>query len=273
MQALDCRGCGWAFALIFIIAGLGGCHAKNPGSAPGRSPQAKVTVRDISGQVAQAIEQGDLDVLHKHESTLHDLGVQWGPAENVYPVLTLACRLGSAEVVKVLLDAGCPVNVANRDGETPLGSALNRTRARLSVDIVEMLLDKGAPAAGAVYEDGTTALHLAALKRSPTLVELLLKRGSDVGARDGYGQSVLHIAIGAGDPAVVRLVLEPAVAKGLSTSERRRALGAADQLAKDAEARLRAGDTRSGDPTSRMADAKAVQELVSDRLGQGGDPK
>jgi len=53
--------------------------------------------------------------------------------------LHFACRDGYIEIVSLLIQSGCDINVQNRDGITPLNTAcLNR-----HVKIVSLLLQKG----------------------------------------------------------------------------------------------------------------------------------
>lgn len=63
-------------------------------------------------------------------------------------------------------------------------------------DVVTLLLDHGIDAGARNPKDGDTALHIAAYRGNPALVELLLKRGAPVNVTDGvYGTPPLVWAL------------------------------------------------------------------------------
>ena len=97
----------------------------------------------------------------------------------------------SSEVMALLLDEGANVNLAagsgyvGRGSYTPLHTAVANGR---EVEIVRLLLDRGADI-DAKDGDGETPLHLAG---EAELIRLLLDRGADPNARDDAGQTPLH---------------------------------------------------------------------------------
>ncbi len=91
-----------------------------------------------------------------------------------WPALHLAAWSGSPRVVRVLLDAGVPVDQAAREP-------------------------------GQVR--GATALHLAAVQGHTAVAELLLERGADPGRRDEAGWTALHQACAAGRIGLVKALL------------------------------------------------------------------
>ncbi len=102
-----------------------------------------------------------------------DLGVRYSLANG--NILYFATQVASAEIVKLLVDAGADVNAADKDGFTPLMSAAGR----MDADIVNCLLEHGADFR-LKSRAGFTALGLANRRgRSNRLViELLTKAGA-----------------------------------------------------------------------------------------------
>jgi ankyrin repeat protein len=90
-------------------------------------------------------------------------------AENVEALLA-AAKAGDTKGVQTLLDAGTPVNGANKSDET--------------------------------------ALHFAVEARNGKLVELLLKAGADVNARNSYGRSPLWEAAGGRDLKIIERLIK-----------------------------------------------------------------
>jgi ankyrin repeat protein len=81
-------------------------------------------------------------------------------------------------------------------------------------DLLESLLQDDATSATASNRDGMTPVHVLALEsmfqheRAARAIEMLLKRGADVNAKDLRGHTPLHIACGAPTPGrVVRVLL------------------------------------------------------------------
>ena len=79
--------------------------------------------------------------------------------------------------------------------------------------MVQRLLDKGADFAGK-DRFGETALSSAAMKGHETVVELLLEKGADVDAGDGFiNHTPLFVAAWSGHEAVVKLLLKKGAEK------------------------------------------------------------
>jgi ankyrin repeat protein len=102
--------------------------------------------------------------------------------------LHYAALYGSAESVKVLLEAGAQTEVRNVGDVTPL------IYAATDLAKVKLLLAKGADVK-AVSKQGRTALHLAVASADGLAVaRMLLAKGADVNAADGLGQTPLLCA-------------------------------------------------------------------------------
>lgn len=99
------------------------------------------------------------------------------------PVVSHAIRgKGDLRVVRLLVDTGADVNVADAAGETPLMSALRLDRR---LPLLNYLIDVGAHV-NAVNQKGECALHFAVMATHPQLgaeraeyARLLLERGAD----------------------------------------------------------------------------------------------
>jgi len=96
-----------------------------------------------------------------------------------------SCRIGFLEAVKLYIEkVGCPTEVKNSLGQTPLMAACEHQR----VDVVEFLLSKGASInASDVWL--TTPLHYAHMSGCNQLVALLQEKGADSTRRDYWGRT------------------------------------------------------------------------------------
>lgn len=100
--------------------------------------------------------------------------------------LMLATIMGHAEVARLLLEAGAPVN---HSGWTPLIYAAARNRT----DIARLLIAKGADL-NAASDNGTTALMMAAREGHLQILLLLLEHGADARYVSADGHSALSLA-------------------------------------------------------------------------------
>ena len=99
------------------------------------------------------------------------------------------------------------INVMAGDGSAPLHSAVERNE---NIEIVELLLKRGAEV-DARDEDGKTPLHWAIRTiwnrdLAPQLMRLLLNYGADPAAKNIYGDSSLHMT--RGKVELARLLLD-----------------------------------------------------------------
>jgi ankyrin repeat protein len=164
----------------------------------------------LSERFYQAIRLNDLSSLG--ELAKRDPNVK--DARGATPLMHAAI-LGTAEHLKLLLDAGADVNAKNTfDGTALICAAGDPGKSRL-------LIDHGADI-NARSQRGRTPLMLAASREgNAALVRLLLARGADVRGMDADGNSALLLAAGNGDREIMRLL----IAKGADVNVPNTSLG------------------------------------------------
>ncbi|MGC9367824.1 MAG: ankyrin repeat domain-containing protein, partial [bacterium] len=94
-------------------------------------------------------------------------------------------------VVRVLLENGAEVNIADFEGETPLLEASRNN----DVEIINLLLDNGAEV-NVVNEKGYTPLLISVSYENYDVAELLVNAGADVNVENEDGYTPLIYAIG-----------------------------------------------------------------------------
>jgi hypothetical protein len=117
------------------------------------------------------------------------------------PLLILAARAGDRNIVRLLLQAGAPVNLQAEDrGST----ALIDCTAGKNTDIMKLLLDAGADV-NLKSKDGQSALILAVGLNDEVSVEMLLKAGANPDEPDSLGASARKYAQLFNKPAMMAL--------------------------------------------------------------------
>lgn len=186
-------------------------------SKVGRTPLMIAANCDGSAEIARLMIEKGADVKAKDE----------GGAT----VLETAATVNNLEVARLLLANGADVNTVDEGGFTPLSQAAgNGDRA---TEMVRLLLDHGAKvnvASGDTVETvkngpirigWITPLHMAAAQANFETVELLVKAGSKVNAKDIRGLTPLALAVATdhADPRIARLLLEHGADPAIASAE------------------------------------------------------
>lgn len=109
---------------------------------------------------------------------------------NNEPLLMHAVENGDKACLRVLLDAGVPLDLQDSGGMT----AVYEAAVTHKTEMLEMLLAAGANP-DLPDEEGNTPLHFAVQRNFPLVVDLLARHGADVNAVNLRGESVLYKAL------------------------------------------------------------------------------
>ncbi|KAI9994883.1 hypothetical protein PInf_011723 [Phytophthora infestans] len=116
--------------------------------------------------------------------------------------LHIAARMGRTDVVALLLDEGADVSKANDAGVTPLIAACRNG----CVDVVKLLLDSGARVS-VCSNRGTYPLHAAIVSENIEIVAMLVEHGANVNVMTASGITPLHFAAKLGSLAISEYLL------------------------------------------------------------------
>ena len=146
---------------------------------------------------------------------LLDCGSNIGAISKKGTALHVACFRGQTHMVRFLLSNSRrkeDLNAKDSQGNTPLATSLECSRAGLRMAIVRLLLKDGRVSADSKNHDGRTPLSLAAINwRSGTVevMKMLLEHdGIDVNAKDNEGRTPLSWGASSGMAIVVNTLLE-----------------------------------------------------------------
>ncbi|KAL9643595.1 hypothetical protein ABK040_010207 [Willaertia magna] len=114
-----------------------------------------------------------------------------------------ACKNGSIEVVKKLLENEANISATDKYNRTPLFDACEKDRP----EICELLMEKGSNV-DHTDKEGFTSLHLSCLSGSVLCVKALLKFGAKLNTKDGSGRTPLILASQAGSVEVAKLLIK-----------------------------------------------------------------
>lgn len=170
-----------------------------------------------------------------------------------------AVRKGDLAAVRAALDAGVPVDVPFRYERTALSFAADRG----NLEIVRLLLDRGADPNKKDSYYGMTAIRMAANSGQATVVRLLLERGAQA------GPELLQSAVARGNAEVVAVALETLK---LGADDLSGALAAATEAKKDAIAdQLRKAGAVPPQPADFAVDAATLAAYAGTYRAESGD--
>ncbi|XP_065867744.1 E3 ubiquitin-protein ligase KEG isoform X2 [Euphorbia lathyris] len=138
-------------------------------------------VRDLLAKAASGNGVGSVSMLLEAQNT------------DGQTTLHLACRRGSVELVRAILDyREANVDILDKDGDPPLVFAL----AAGSPECVRALIERGANVRSRLRDGlGPSVAHVCAYHGQPDCMRELLLAGADPNAMDDEGETVLHRAV------------------------------------------------------------------------------
>ncbi|WP_257294942.1 ankyrin repeat domain-containing protein [Endozoicomonas sp. YOMI1] len=127
-------------------------------------------------------------------------------AESGMTVMECAYHNGSiTPLIPFMVNAGFNIN-ADCDGRG--GTMLAHAAKKQNWELVEFLLAKGANPDDQIGDNGT-ALHLAVRLGRPDIIDMLMKHGADINARDKYKRrTVLHLVAESGQREILDKLLQ-----------------------------------------------------------------
>uniref|UniRef100_A0A1A7Z446 Nuclear factor of kappa light polypeptide gene enhancer in B-cells inhibitor, epsilon n=1 Tax=Iconisemion striatum TaxID=60296 RepID=A0A1A7Z446_9TELE len=124
--------------------------------------------------------------------------------------LHLATYLNLTDVVSGLMKKGVSLELQDQDGNTALHVACQHGQMECAFEMTrDVPPSKLAPVAETQNWRGLACLHLAALNRQHGIMELLIKKGTDLNVQEGTsGKTALHLAVELHDVVSVKLLLK-----------------------------------------------------------------
>jgi ankyrin repeat protein len=167
----------------------------------------------------RAIHIGDLDQIKRHIFWGTDVN-QPGP-DGDYP-LHVAARRGRVVITRELLRAGARIDVTDREGRTPLHTALAEGKRQ----VAEVMFQEGAEQSP---QDLLYELVRSGVSDRDSL-RLLVARGADVNAPGPDGKAPLHLAAEQGDHLLAKRLVDLGANVNLPDAEGRTPLTIARTL-------------------------------------------
>jgi hypothetical protein len=211
-----------------------------------------------TGRLHAAVKANDSTALQRALVAAIDLNER-DNSEDQATALFLAARAGQIDMVRMLLDKGAKLEIGGSYGRTPLLPAAENGH----LDVIRLLLSRGADIECSAHEFGWTCLKVAAYAKQLPAVKLLLEKGAKLDARGEIGDdnALAVAALKSGNAAVVRYLLEQGIdfqtpAKNGATPLERA------QASKDPEIVALIEDRIRGTTAAKKAAQSAPQDLA-----------
>ncbi|XP_066532721.1 ankyrin repeat domain-containing protein 6b isoform X2 [Hoplias malabaricus] len=149
------------------------------------SQQDAAWVRTLSERLLVASHKGQAD----HVVQLINKGAKVAVTKYGRTPLHLAAYKGYIEVVRILLKAGCDLDIQDDGDQT----ALHRAAVVGNSDVISALIQEGC-ALDRQDKDGNTALHEVSWHGFSQSVKILVKAGANVHAKNKAGNTALHLS-------------------------------------------------------------------------------
>jgi uncharacterized protein len=171
----------------------------------GFSPLATALERHLTAQVVALLEHGPkLELAIKDGRTPLLLAVGYGYADLVEILL----KAGAKPTVMWVDGSNLLHRAANSGQRIREQAGFKKGEPADYAAIVKMLLDAGLPVDVPETRDGWTALHIAAMCSNVEGARLLLAKGAKVAATGKDGRTPLHMAAMQGTPEMIALLLD-----------------------------------------------------------------
>ncbi|KAJ3606921.1 hypothetical protein NHX12_026437 [Muraenolepis orangiensis] len=161
-------------------------------------PDAAEEVLGLSERLLIASHKGQAD----HVVQLINKGAQVAVTKYGRGPLHLAAYRGHMEVVRILLSAGCDLDIQDDGDQT----ALHRAAVVGNSDVINALIQEGCDL-DRQDKSGNTALHEVSWHGFSQSVRLLVKAGANVHSRNKVGNTSLHLACQNGHAQSVKVLL------------------------------------------------------------------
>ncbi|KAG7331736.1 hypothetical protein KOW79_005705 [Hemibagrus wyckioides] len=162
------------------------------------SQQDAASVRALSERLLVASQKGQVDNVVQ----LINKGAKVAVTKYGRTPLHLAAYKNHIEVVRILLKAGCDLDIQDDGDQT----ALHRAAVVGNSDVITALVQEGC-ALDRQDKDGNTALHEVAWHGFSQSVKLLVKAGAHIHAKNKAGNTALHLACQNGHAQSTKVLL------------------------------------------------------------------